>query len=180
MKNSVFVLFITLVLIQACNKEDERIPACENCNFTCLDMNETDVITNDCMNDWECVFKVIPQSKVDISENQGQINGDKIVFQMINDTQGDSGIADDEITDIVVFELDESQNSFSVQDSELEAMNVHFRRVCYCNETEFKAVTSGCIQGEKQLDGTWFVQSKLNVPFSGRIIEVKFDAQFVE
>ena len=179
MKNSIFGFFLALILFQSCNKNEIQIPTCENCNFTCLGMNETDVITNNCINNWECNFKVVPQSKVHLSEYQGLTSGNKNVFQMINSTQGDLGIADDEFTNILVFELDESQNSFSVEDSELEGMQVHFKRTCFCNEVEFKPVTSGCIQGEKQSDETWFIQGELNVPYSFGNVDVKFDAQFV-
>lgn len=179
MKNSILGFFLALILIQACNKDDEQIPTCENCSFTCLDTNETDVISNDCINNWECTFKVTPQSKVDLGEYEGLASGDKNVFQMINSTQGDLGIADDEYTNILVFELDESQNSFSVEGNELKEMQVHFRRICFCSEVEFKEISSGCLQGEKQADGSWFVQGKINVSYSFGNNEVKFDAQFV-
>lgn len=43
----------------------------------------------------------------------------------------------------------------------------------------FKAITSGCMQGEKQSSGTWFVQGRLNVPYSWGNAVVKFDALFV-
>ena len=158
----------------ACSKTD----ICENCNFTCLDMIEEDVITNNCVENWECSFKELPKSKVDISKFDGFTVGDKNVFQMSNDTEGDLGIADDEVSRVLVFELNENQNSFSAEDGELENMNVHFRRICYCPEVEFKKVTSGCMQGEKQTDGSWFIQGNLNVPYSFSNIEIKFDAQF--
>jgi len=179
MKKSIFGFFLALILIQACNKDGAQIPNCYNCNFTCLEINETDAITNNCINNWECLFKVTSMSKVDVSDNQGLSNGDKIVFQMINSNQGELVLADAQITNILVFQIDESQNSFSVNDNELEEMQTHFRRKCFCVESEFKAITSGCMQGEKQSDGTWFVQGNLIVPYSNINAEVKFDAQFV-
>ena len=62
----------------------------------------------------------------------------------------------------------------------LQNMKVSFRRVCFCAEVDFKAVTSGCLQGEKQSDGTWLIQGDLVVPYSFGDIDVEFEAQFAE
>jgi len=177
MKHLIFTLFLGLILFQSCDKEP--VETCENCNFTCIDANETDVITNACIDNWECTFRVTDQSQIDLTEYEGRGSGVKNVFQMITFTQEDTMIADDEYNNILVFELDENQNSFSVEDSDLAHMNVHYRRVCFCSETDFIAVNSGCLQGEKQSDGTWFVQGKLNVSYSFGNVEVKVDAQFM-
>jgi len=179
MKNSIYIFFLAIFLFQACDKKDDPIATCENCNFTCLDANEPDVITNDCINNWECSFKLTPQSKVELSNYDGLASGDKNVFQMINSTEGDLMIADDEYTNFLVFELEESQDSFSVTDTEMEAMQVHYKVLCFCSEVEFKSVTSGCMQGEKQSDGTWFIQGNLIVSYDFGDVEVKVDAKFV-
>ncbi|MBK7232726.1 MAG: hypothetical protein IPH93_10800 [Saprospiraceae bacterium] len=52
---------------------------------------------------------------------------------MINRNEGDLRIAEDEFTDILAFELNEFQNSFSVIDIELGAMHVCFKRSCNCD-----------------------------------------------
>ena len=178
MKKSILGYLITAILFVACNKNEIQIPTCENCNFTCLEINETDILTNNCINNWECNFKIAPKSKVDLSKIDGLTLGDKIVFQMFKSTEGNIGVADDEIYEILVFEIDKNQNSFSVRDEELENMAVNFRRICYCTEVEFKNIISGCMQGEKQSDGTWFIQGNLNVLYSFGNEEVKFDAKF--
>jgi len=176
--NSIFVFILALILLQACHQDVIQIPTCENCGFNCLGMNEPGVITNNCINNWECDFKVVPQSKVHLGKHQGLARGNKNVFQMINSTEGDARVVDDEITNILVFELNESQNSFSVEDGELRMMQVHFMRSCNCADVDFKSVSSGCIQGERQANGTWLIQGNLIVPYSFRSFEVKFDAQF--
>ncbi|MEZ4911093.1 MAG: hypothetical protein R2774_09540 [Saprospiraceae bacterium] len=178
MKKSISVYLISAILFVACNKNETQIPTCENCNFTCLEINEPGILTNNCINNWECNFKVVPKSKVDLSKHDGLALGDKIVFQMIKSTQGIKEVADDEISEILVFEIDENQNSFSVSDEELENMAVSFRRICYCPEVEFKRIISGCMQGEKQSDGTWFIQGNLNLHYSSGPKEIKFDAKF--
>ena len=163
MKKFIYLLAIFLTILQACNEDmeqgnDKEVPTCEQCDFNCLDSNDTDIITNNCLDNWTCSFQISPQSKVDIEEYEGKTIGNKNVFQMINSTEGSPMIADDELTNILVLELEESQNSFTVEGAEMENMDVHFRRICYCIDSEFKAVTTGCIQGEKQTDGTWFIK----------------------
>ena len=175
---SIIACCFFLFLIHACNKDEVQIPSCPDCPFSCLDPGDPDVITNNCMDNWDCSFTIIPRSKVDINEHNGYSGGNKRVFQMMNSTEGDLNIADDEITRILVFELSETQTSFSVDDDNLKDMGVFFITQCYCTEVEFKAVDSGCLQGEKQTDGSWFVQANLNVPYSFGDVVVKLDAQF--
>ncbi|MFK7905060.1 MAG: hypothetical protein AB8B69_08045 [Chitinophagales bacterium] len=189
MKKSIFISFLALILFQACTKsevqieneiqikDEVQIPTLDSSNFTCLDINETDVISNDCVG-WDCNFKLIHRAAVDINEYEGEANGDKNVFQMVYDNQGLLGGVDYETKNILVFELDESQNSFSVTDGDLEGMRAHYRRICYCNETEFKPVSLGCIEGEKQSDGTWLIQGNVKVSYSFGDFDIKFDAQF--
>lgn len=179
MKNSILLALFVLTLVQSCKKDEFPIATCENCNFTCLDANESDVISNQCIDNWECAFKVTPQSSVDTTTSDGLASGNNLVFQMINSTEGSPNIADDEFTDILVFELNASQQSFSVEGEDLRAMNVYFKRVCFCVEVVFKEVTSGCMQGEKQADGSWYIQGNLRVSYSFGEEDVKFEAQFV-
>jgi hypothetical protein len=180
MKYLTLGLLLAATLFSSCEKEEVKIPTCEDCSFTCLDGSETDVITNGCMNNWDCSYTINSQAKVDIDSYDGLASGGKNVFQMLLSTEGAMEIADDELEIIMVFELDESQNSFALEGSELAAINLQYRRVCFCTETSFKAVELGCMQGEKQPNGSWFVQGDLIVPYSFEDVEVKFEAQFEE
>jgi len=176
MKATIITILLALFIFSSCKKNE--VPTCKNCNFDCLEANEHDVITNNCLANWECDFVVVPDSKVDVEEYLGFTSGAKNVFQMLKSTQGEEFIADDEFTDILVFELDDSQKSFSADNNELEKMNVHFKRVCFCSEVLFLPITTGCLQGEKQSNGSWFVQGKLTIPFSYGSEVVKLDAEF--
>lgn len=178
MKYTTLGLLLAGILFTSCKKDKVDIPICENCNFTCVDTSDPDVTTNDCLENWTCNFNLRSQSKVDVGEYEGLADGGKNGFQMVLSTEGSLEIADDEFTNILVFELDEFQTSFSVEDSELEAMNVYYRRICFCTETDFIAVNAGCLQAEKQSDGSWFVQGNLTVPYSYGGEEVSFDARF--
>ncbi|MFK7948955.1 MAG: hypothetical protein AB8G11_15280 [Saprospiraceae bacterium] len=179
MKNLLLGFLLAFLFLQSCNDDNVIIPTCENCNFTCLDVIDSTVFTNDCLDNYECTYKVFAQSEIDIDVSQGFGSGDKNVFQMVTQTEGDPMIADDEYTNSLVFELDESQNSFSVDGSALSDMNVHFKRSCFCSEVEFKPIAVGCLQGEQQTDGSWFVQGNLTVSYSWGDFDVKVDAQFI-
>lgn len=180
MKTITLALSLAIFLIFSCDDETLKIPTCDNCSFTCLDANEADIVTNTCPDNYQCTFSIIPQSKVNTNEQEGRSGGDKNVFQMILDTEGSTGVADDEFTNILVFELDESQSSFSAEGNELAGLKTHYRRICYCLETEFQAINSGCLQGEKQADGSWYIQGNLTVVYSFGNIEVKVEALFIK
>ncbi len=175
MKNSNYLFLLLFILFQACSKD---VPDCENCSFDCVDVNDSDVITNDCLDNYECTFKIFTQAEVDLEERDGHGNGNKNVLQLVYETQGDLGIADDEFEKILIMEIDESQASFSVEGTELKSMNVHYKQICFCVETDFKEIDKGCMQGERQEDGSWFVQGNLFAPYSFGEVEVKFDARF--
>ena len=179
LRRSVIYSFVVgLLLLQACSSDDVGIPICEDCQFTCLDGSELNIITNDCIENWECNFNVLPNSKVDKNQVEGSASGSKNVFQIINrKPEGPDG-ADGEFTNILVFELDESQTSFSVEGSELSLLNIHFNRICYCSDVGFREFVTGCMQGEYR-ENTWYVQGNLIITFDFGDIEFKFDAKFV-
>lgn len=98
---------------------------------------------------------------------------------MITSTEGSEAIADDELTHILVFEMDKDQNSFSIEEEAFENMEIYFKRICFCEFVAFYPVVSGCLQGEKQTDGTWFVQGDLATATTfGGSFDVRIDAQF--
>lgn len=169
---SILLLLLVCSVIFSCTSEEPKT------NFTCLQETEEEVINNSCIDNWECNFTISLDSKVDIDEHFGKSTGNKMVFQMINETEGDLTIADDEYTIILVFEIDDTQANFSAQDAELEDMNVYYRRVCYCVETDFFPVTLGCLQGTEQPDDSWHVQGNLNSPLSHGTTRIRFDANF--
>ena len=56
-------------------------------------------------------------------------------------------------------------------------MNAAFRRICFCDQTDFIEIEFGCLQGKK-VEDSWFVQGELTVLFSDSILFLKFDAYF--
>jgi len=175
MKKLIYCLLFTSMLFTSCS---EDISTCENCDFTCLEEDEPNVLNRDCKDNWTCEFKILPDSKVDTREPRGVADGNKNVFQLISRTEGSPGIADDETSVTIVFELNKNQSSFSVEGNDLKNMKVHYKKSCYCPEVIFLEATSGCIQGEEQADGSWFIQGRIRITNSDIIIEEKFEERF--
>ncbi len=184
MKQSIPLLFAALIILQGCTKGDDPvIPRCDDCEFTCIDEDNTlDVWVNDCKNNWSCTFEVLRNSTIGTDLVTGVQEGDNTVFRMQSSTEGDIAIADDEFTVILIFELDSGQDSFSVVDEELDALNVYHKYVCFCPAVEFRPAVSGCLQGERQDDGSWYLQCNLTFsnPNFDNPLEVLVDAQFTE
>ncbi|RMF02655.1 MAG: hypothetical protein D6772_03240 [Bacteroidetes bacterium] len=173
------LLFPTIVFV-ACGDEKKQFPTCENCEFTCLTVDDTNVYTNACQDNWTCEYKLATNSRVDVDEYGGISEGDKTTFQLIVSTEGDEAIADDEFTYFLVFEVDNSLSSFSAENAQLSALNLHYKRICFCPDAGvFQAITAGCLQGKQQEDGSWFVQGKIAIPSVSEETDLQFEAQFV-
>jgi hypothetical protein len=167
---------IGLLGLFACGKDNSKpVPTCEDCNFDCTDPADDTVLTNNCKDNFDCIFEVTANASFDDNEFNGVGSGNKNVFEITSSTQGSAAIADDEFDNILVFELAAEQESFDVEGADLELLNAHFRRVCFCAETDFKKATGGCLQGLKDENGNWFVQGNLEITYSWGVMETKFD-----
>ena len=180
MKSPIFCTIFCLILLGSCAKEEVEVPPCDNCTFDCVDSSHVDVITNDCLPNWMCSFYFTNDSRVETDAYYGVAEGDKRVFQMVSDTEGEDWIADDEFTNILVFEIDPEQTSFSAEDAALKDLRVLYKSICYCSEVMFREISSGCMQGIEQPDGSWHVQGAVVVPYEYLDIQVNFDAIFIE
>lgn len=177
MNYRILILLCSLFLLQSC-KDEMMLPSCDDCDFTCIDdLTNSDILTIACKDNWTCEYTVSPESEVNLDEYEGIGSGNKIVFQVKTSTVGEVNIIDDEITDIVVFELNASQTSFSVEGDQLADMEVHAVKYCFC-PSQFIRPISGCIQGEMQADGTWYVQGNLTFEGFDGTTAVLFDSTF--
>ncbi len=177
MRNLRFLFLLLCFLTYACGKDTEEDLVCSDA-FTCLTPGDENVITNSCLDNWSCSFRRTANSEVNVDAPEGLVPGGQLVFQMINSTEGDPLIADDEFTHILVFEVDPSRDCFSAEGNQLADLRLHFRQICFCTEIAFVPVTQGCLQGQRQGDGTWRVQGDLTVAYRFGEVEVKLDAVF--
>lgn len=181
MKRSLYYFILLIILLISCNSNEpvpEFMPNCKACPFDCLGAEDQEVTTNDCLNNWDCRFKIFPDAKIKLDQTEGVVDGEHLVFQMILETEGEEFIADDEFTYILVFELKSEQNSFSVSGDEIKKLNVHFQTICFCGNIDFKEIMSGCLQGVKQNEESWRVQGNLEIQKTLEIAHFKIDAEF--
>lgn len=169
------ITVLSIVLLQSCKDE---LAKCPQCDFNCLDTNDINIHNNDCLDNWTCNYAIRDGAKIETKNEVEIVEGNNTVFEMHNSTEGELILADDEIAKILIFELDSEVSSFSATDSELENLNVHYRIGCYCLESDFKKVNTGCLQGELLQNGLWRIQGKLFVDYKHGIEEVKIDALF--
>lgn len=182
MNCSQFLLLTGLLIFSLqCRKNDDLLPECPNCNFTCIAEGEPDVFSNACRDNFTCEFKWQGNAQLDYSDNTAaQINpGNKLVFTAQIETEGHEGIADDEFTDLLYFEIAPSMNSFSAEGEELSLLNVRYRRACYCLNREL-IIPEGCMQGQRIDADHWQIQANLTIDYGTWTKALKIDAVFVE
>ena len=155
-------------------------PQCEDCGFICLQEGELNVFTNICPLGFTCEYNVYTNAKVDISEPSGIGKGRNTVFEMITYTEGVINIADDEVRRTMVFEIPADQRTFYVSPGDLSKTNAFLKSECFCLNTDFVPAGIGCLAGEKQANGIWFLYGKIAFPYSYGNEEVKFEARFEE
>ena len=178
---------ISIVLLSflafSCKKDKDKLPECPACNFTCLDGTEQDIFTNDCISNWTCQYDLHDNSKLEYISNANHDealvkSGDKLVFETILNTQGTPNIADDEVTKTLYFEIDPTQESFSVEGDQLDLLNVRYQKSCFCSDVHFNKPSSGCMQGQKIDENHWQVQANLVIPWSTVSLDARLDAVF--
>ncbi|MCB0518819.1 MAG: hypothetical protein H6577_19040 [Lewinellaceae bacterium] len=177
-------LAIFSLLLSNCDKND-KLPECPQCDFTCLDGSEPNVFSNDCKDNWDCLYRLHENSQLNyvLEEYFDQVNinaGNKLVFETNLSTLGEANIADDEVTDFLYFEIDPSQESFAAEGDELDLLNVRFQQQCFCANVHFRKPASGCMQGQKIDDSHWKIQANLVIEYDSWTQEVRVDAVYAK
>lgn len=176
---SFLAILLSLTLFLACSeKNDTILPLCETYEFTCVDPFDETALTNDCLDNHDCTFTIHENSGLDYANPTSDpvIEGKKTVFKMFDDTQGDPTIADDEFTKVVTFEVDSDLESFSIENGQLNDVQLRFINLCFCSEVVFKNATSGCIEGQKIDENFWQIQVNADFEFSSFTRTVVIDA----
>ena len=173
-----------IVSITSCIKNNEEVPElCPDCNFTCLDETDSEIINNNCDDNQTCSFSIYPDASLNLID-QAAMNwksGNKDVFLFSIYTDPDPNIVDEESTILLGFELPSDQTSFSLEGSQLNDINLHSQRLCYCAGIPFHKVEKGCLQGKQQSNGSWWVQGNLVITlWNDNEIDYRFEVLFEE
>jgi hypothetical protein len=179
MKKNRFLLLLALPFMLYQCKDDDKLPSCPGCEFSCLEGNEEDVFSNDCKANWDCHFNIFQQSQIEYNESAASIKeGSQLVFEAILETKGADEIADDEFTYRLYFEIDPAQESFTAEAHQLDLLNIRYQEYCFCQDVNFKLPASGCVQGYKIDENFWKIQANLVIDYSYGPQEVKLEAVY--
>ncbi len=117
--------------------------------------------------DGTCSTEIFPNSSIEIKAQTFDglfidiIDGDNLVFRRTHHYDDDKEIIDDELTEILVFQVPGNADSFFFEDQELTNASVLFGRFCYCGDAGYHPVTSGTISGELTSPGFWKIKANL-------------------
>jgi hypothetical protein len=139
MKNIAGLLLLTL-LIASCNKSS--VSDCTPEKFS-YDLLVDKKIT---------ILPAGQQSRINIE------GGDKLVFNYTHTFKDCKNIADDEVSEILVFEIPKTDNSFDVSGAALGTINCHSQVSCYCANVNAIAIKTGKIKGTKIAANKWVVE----------------------
>lgn len=150
------------MLFFSCGTEFIPDPLMDENMYECVDKSP-DIITNDCLDNFDCSFTFEKNKMIEL-ENETLIqNGNKNVFILEIDTEGDPMIADDEFTLSILFEIDPSAESFNISQEDFPKINLISRLLCYCPNITPTKIQEGCLQGRKLSEDMWYVVGNLTL-----------------
>lgn len=156
MKKRTILLLTCIAFLTACKTEEPK-------NCIC---NETEFIADPIPNTSEYSLTFQENSAIEIKNNQNFnevsiIEGNKLVFEFKYVKDDEPFIADDELTETILFEIDDNSDSFELIDNDLEDASVVFGRFCFCVDAGYHLISNGCINGQKLADDKWQINMSI-------------------
>jgi len=93
--------------------------------------------------------------------------GDKTVFSYFFKAKDDINLSDDEYTESIFFEVDNSLDSFSLNDNDLRTTSLFIKRSCFCTNTAAVFPGIGSVSGTKLANGNWSVSISITFQWKG-------------
>ncbi len=150
---------------------------CEECGFKCLEGDRKNIGTNNCSWFDDCGFLFYPDSRIDVTKSNGIGPGSNNIFEFKTTLFAIEGIRP-EIVKTLIFESDPAIRTFELNGAGFKSLNVHFKQECVCGDVKLTPVEEGCIAGEQQATGIWFIYGKVMVNTPSGEEEMKFEARF--
>jgi hypothetical protein len=109
-------------------------------------------------------IKILPgqQSRISIE------SGDKLVFNYTHTYRDCKNIADDEGSELLVFEIPKTDNSFDVSGAALSTINCHSQLSCFCTNVNAIAINTGKIKGTKIAANRWMIDADVTNSVTNR------------
>jgi len=125
-------------------------------------------------------YEILPASKLDTIVNQGgfyyQINpGNNLVFRYTHTGPDCKNIADEEYSEILVFQVPSGLTSFEYKNDQLKNAFCFFNRVCFCPLNTI-SVNTGSIKGTKTSSTKWNVE--IDVEITGSSNKIMFSKNY--
>ena len=141
---------------------------------------------NNCR-DGKCTYEYYDNTQLSISE-EGEWRqlalepGPWIVFKYEYQYDDEENIADDELTEILYFQIPAESSSYQIDLRTYVMQTVYFNRLCYCGKTGFEFPNEAIINCEKINDDTWHVTADLSIDYyeTGQPIQLNFEADFTK
>ena len=96
--------------------------------------------------------------------------GDYVIFRYQDILPDDPALADDEITNELLFQIDNTLESFEYNNEELTELPFLYRAICFCaNVTPFKVV-QGNVTGTKMDASTWDISMNVTLENDQQLI----------
>jgi len=132
--------------------------------------------------DGKCDMEYLDDSRIEvtmISQNGYFLDvqrGDRQVFRRTFEYNENPAVMDDELREILLFEIDGEATSFTYSGTSLNEANVYYLRSCAFCLPGYHKITSGTLSGMKRNDGSWRIQADLE--HQDAVAPLTFDAIF--
>lgn len=144
-----------------------------NLMTSCTPAETVDPETNNCSELGSCSYTLKRWASLRWHEVDEKIigletaSGENLLFHYQYELADDPGVDDDEYKEEIWIEIPEPGNSFLYEETELEDINVFFKKSCNCPGTDWIAVNYGRIAGEKVDEGNWSLSIELQFNLLG-------------
>ncbi|MEQ9426422.1 MAG: hypothetical protein RJQ09_18515 [Cyclobacteriaceae bacterium] len=120
--------------------------------------------------DGTCHFQFFENSGFEYSDLfSGQIanivGGDSIAFKFLYVHNEEPFIADDEISEEIIFLVPSTAASFDITTVDFEDYQVLYRQVCFCGKVSHETPSSGHITGKKLASGNWQIEADIRINY---------------
>lgn len=115
----------------------------------------------------DCSFTIEESVQIKMETYDGVMNsakfesGEMIGFKMDRKYQDNPQIADDEMQEILMFELPAGESFFHYEDENLAKLKTVFATLAYSRDGGWYEVKEGCLEGLKHSGGAWQVKGNL-------------------
>jgi hypothetical protein len=163
MRSIIYLMLFTLII--SCEKNSKEIKSCEILN-NCID-NDTSFHPIKIQNYNEYKFTFQKNSQIHIYSDGGKINnaaiedGNSLVFEYSYIYNDKPGIADDEYSENIKFEVEPDSSCFLISDDILNSSTAVFGKSCFCADYGYHWITGGCIKGSKISENEWQIDMNI-------------------